>query len=837
MENYSWIKTYNTIGRKILEYSPRELAELMYKMFEEANIDINNTKSSALDCDEEKNRIKYKEIDPISFMNRFDVYGREKTNKLIEAFKRITNTTIDIPNDYSGIPKVNPYSSSVIAFSYERGKNDIKDIYELFEYAINEKEILDNNKFVFLYDRVVNKKHSNNNISIGLFKIRPDLFIGLDNTNRNYLKKVVGIKLKSKVFGNEYLELIKKVKVFMKENNINNYAELSDNAWEYLNKEKRDNSSSNRTWLYAPGEGAKLWDECYNNNLMLIGWDKVGDIEKLKSKKEINNLLKEKYDVDSSMRNDTNTLYQFLKDVKIGDIVIVKKGNHVLLGYGKVTSDYYYIENREEYQKARNVEWIKKGVWDISDKGIRNLNIKTLTDLTTYGDYSEKLLKIMDGEEIMEKENTSRRYYWLNANPKNWSFDKIKVGECIDYTSTNENGNKRRIYRNFLEIQKGDMIIGYEATPKKKIVALCEAQDKVNNEKFWVKKIENLINPIPLSEVKDLEYFSKSEFLMNPQGSLFKLTENEYNELMDVIRDSNPKEISSNKEKYTEEDFKTDVLMKRDNDLFNDLKDILERKKNIILQGAPGVGKTYIAKRLAWALTGEKDSNKIKFVQFHQSYGYEDFITGYKPNDNGGFDKEDGIFYDFCKMAENDTDPDSKYIFIIDEINRGNLSKIFGEVLMLIEADKRGQQINLAYKKDEKFSVPENVYIIGMMNTADRSVSTIDYALRRRFAFYTIEPLYGTDELKEYLEHYNNKKLNQIEEIIENINNDIRNDESLGEEFEVGHSYFCNLKDLDDKKLKMIVEYEILPLLKEYYFDNTEKYKNYKNKLLGVFDD
>ena len=172
----------------------------------------------------------------------------------------------------------------------------------------------------------------------------------------------------------------------------------------------------------------------------------------------------------------------------------------------------------------------------------------------------------------------------------------------------------------------------------------------------------------------------------------------------------------------------------------------LESKKNIILQGAPGVGKTFISKRLAYSIMGVKDVERVMMVQFHQSYSYEDFIMGYRPSSNG-FVLKTGAFYNFCKKAQDDTD--NKYFFIIDEINRGNLSKIFGELFVLLEADKRGSRnkLQLLYS-DELFYIPENVYIIGMMNKADRSLAMMDYALRRRFSFIDIAPGFESDGFK-----------------------------------------------------------------------------------------
>ena len=242
------------------------------------------------------------------------------------------------------------------------------------------------------------------------------------------------------------------------------------------------------------------------------------------------------------------------------------------------------------------------------------------------------------------------------------------------------------------------------------------------------------------------------------------------------------------------------------------------------MQGAPGVGKTFAAKRLAYSMMGVKDSDRVMMVQFHQSYSYEDFIMGFRPASTG-FELKKGPFYNFCKKAELDLEND--YYFIIDEINRGNLSKIFGELFMLIENDKRGVSLQLLYS-DEKFSVPENVYIIGMMNTADRSLAMLDYALRRRFAFFEFSPAFETDGFRQYRQEKNNKKFNNLIAAIEKLNIAIENDESLGKGFRIGHSYFCTDKDINDMWLNAVITYEIIPLLNEYWFDEPSKVQEWK---------
>ncbi|WP_342357388.1 AAA family ATPase [Clostridium senegalense] len=280
-------------------------------------------------------------------------------------------------------------------------------------------------------------------------------------------------------------------------------------------------------------------------------------------------------------------------------------------------------------------------------------------------------------------------------------------------------------------------------------------------------------------------------------------------------------------ESYTKLDFLSDVFIS--DDKYETIKSLLKRKKNLILQGAPGVGKTYAAKRLAYSLMGKKDTSRIKMVQFHQSYAYEDFIMGYRPN-GIGFELKEGPFYQFCKVASEN--PDDDYFFIIDEINRGNMSKVFGELMMLIENDKRGEELTLTYS-DSPFYVPNNLYIIGMMNTADRSLAIIDYALRRRFCFFELEPAFETEAFENHLllQGVNEDLISKIKMKMGGINLKITKDVNLGKGFRIGHSYFCNYSN-SDKWYEEVIKYEIQPLIKEYWFDEEEKAKNYVEELL-----
>ena len=422
-------------------------------------------------------------------------------------------------------------------------------------------------------------------------------------------------------------------------------------------------------------------------------------------------------------------------------------------------------------------------------------------------------------------------YWWLNANPKIWSFSDIAVGEVQAYTLYNENGNKRRIFQNFLDAKAGDMIIGYESNPVKQIVAIGRVSAEQDGEKLFFEKVEGLTSPIDYATLRGCPELERMEYFQNPQGSLFKLTRGEFDFIFDLIREENPAAQEASIDAYTKSDFLDEVYMTEKR--YENLVAVLRNKKNIILQGAPGVGKTFAAKRLAWSMMGEKDDSRIEFVQFHQNYSYEDFMMGYKPVEDG-FELKYGIFYRFCQRAANQ--PDKEFFFIIDEINRGNMSKIFGELLMLIEKDYRGTKATLAYN-GLSFSVPKNLYIIGMMNTADRSLAMIDYALRRRFSFFEVEPGFDSEGFIHYQNGLNNETLNELINKVKDLNREITLDKSLGKGFCIGHSYFCGRDVCTEEWLHSIVDYDILPMLSEYWFDDANKLQRWRTFCKVCFND
>jgi 5-methylcytosine-specific restriction enzyme B len=378
----------------------------------------------------------------------------------------------------------------------------------------------------------------------------------------------------------------------------------------------------------------------------------------------------------------------------------------------------------------------------------------------------------------------------------------------------------------------------YVTSPEKELVALCEITKGLhktkNGEVIEFKKIEHFKEPVTLAELQSGPELANCEPVLSHQGSLFALKEEEYEFIRALIDERNLGTKLTDPASFTKTDALDGLFMSESQ--LDSILARLKRKKALILQGPPGVGKTFVARRLAFALMEQKDQRRVSVVQFHPSYGYEDFIQGFRPSRSGGLERRDGVFYEFARLARND--PGRDWFFIIDEINRGNLAKIFGELLMLLEADKRGpdHQVSLTYsEKDERFYLPQNLHVIGTMNTADRSLAMVDYALRRRFAFETLKPALESPAFGQWIvkKGADQALLDKIRVRIGNLNATIDKERDLGERFRVGHSFFCpgpNDKPDHDWYREIILS-EIKPLLEEY-FDSAERVNSLVEDLL-----
>lgn len=629
-------------------------------------------------------------------------------------------------------------------------------------------------------------------------------------------------------------------------------------------------------WMVRAGKGARYFKNFKELNIISIEWD-FDDLSN-KSTDEIRyNVKKSSPKLDEvTVGIFTSQIVSFVSNFKIGDYVITYNPNNRLYLIGKVCSDYYYSEEFDslKLKHFRNVEWLCKVrrdqfkgsilktlntssiVFQINSNVQRNI-LETINNLDN-GLFIDDIDGEINGETSgIGDGDVKKTQYWLHSpGPGAGWWDEFydnsemglgfdEIGDLSRYNSQEEIklkfkqihgnnsfyiGNANTCWQFIHDMQIGDVVFarrGRNEIIGKGVVESEYEYDESNDNYHKIRKINWTHNGVwnyDLGKLasKILKDITSLQEEVDNINALFDDDEN--------VGDNRDFEYPT----YSADKFLDEVYINEDD--YETLVNLLKNKKNLIVQGAPGVGKTFMAKRLAYSIMGVKDTNRVMMVQFHQSYSYEDFVMGFRPAKNG-FELKHGSFYEFCKKAEEDSD--NSYFFIIDEINRGNLSKIFGELFMLIENDKRGDKnrIRLLYS-NEFFFIPKNVHLIGLMNTADRSLAMIDYALRRRFAFFDLKPGFDTEGFRNYQENLESSKFNSLIETMKELNQEIENDESLGEGFRIGHSYLCNIKEEDiDEKLDYIVEYELIPLLKEYWFDDSEKIENWSFKLRSAIND
>jgi len=854
-KQFTWIPFYMEFADKLLPFKNNrsQLLELIKDVYDNLGLHYPFT---------EKDGTPFDDICPFTVFGCFNKgISNENRIALMKGIGSKLGVTAEIPTEFDGIPVLNNMKAWFFGGRDLRKEDDITNLWNVFEaginYADNPSEVSESS-FIEFYDKARKQFGIRWNLTVGLYWIRPFSYLNLDERNRNYLTqnnspyyesiaKISG--LKQPPSAKTYLEIISACKkIFAKsENPHKSFPELSHAAW----------IITTSTGVNKPGwifQGNPKYYDIFNaiNDLDVITW----------SVKQYQNQIK---------KGDRAYIWVSGPEGGIAASGIIKCDPEIRENgdpdpydiFGKVNTDEVPVVDIELTNKLTDSIIKKEDL--LKDERLKNINIFSFYNATNYKltvEQADTIDSIINGTYIPveAKERgksilSSSKRYWIYApghNSSKWEeFYSLgimgigweEIGDLKQYPSKNAIKTKMKevygaeySYVNSAlatwqfanEIKVGDIVYAKKGMYKIIGRGIVESdyiydpgRSEYNNTRKikWTHKGEwDHPGQAVMKTLTDItpytDYVQKLEALFADDNS---------------IEDNEEQEIPA--ESYTEDNFLSEVFM--DAGRYNTLVNLLKNKKNIILQGAPGVGKTFAAKRLAFSMMGQKDSSRVMMVQFHQSYSYEDFIMGFRPSKDG-FELTPGPFYQFCKKAQDDDERD--YFFIIDEINRGNVSKIFGELMMLIEKEKRGEELRLLYS-NELFSVPENVYIIGMMNTADRSLAIIDYALRRRFAFFELEPAFDSDGFRAYMQKANNPKFNALVEQIMALNDFICKDESLGSGFQIGHSYLCTDGEITDEWLESVIKYEIIPLLNEYWFDEPSKIEQWSKRLRDVLND
>ena len=621
-------------------------------------------------------------------------------------------------------------------------------------------------------------------------------------------------------------------------------------------------------WLYVPGEGAGKWEEFRTAGIMALNWDRIGDPTSYPNEEAVIEALEAGYgDWGGRPTGAAGMIRDFTRTMRPGDVVYARRGPTEIIGRGVVRSEFRYDDARPAYRCVRDIEWTHVGSWPL-DRRVGAVSLQRVTENTSYNPAQlESLFRDRNASgastasvraQGVGDSNQAKKHelqHWLYTPGEgaarweefrtagimalNWdrvgdlaSFpDKESLLDAL-YTHYGDWGGRPRkaadsVWDYIHAMKPGDIVYvrrSFNEIVGRGVVRSDYRYDEDRSSFRAVRDVEwTHVGSWPLEQrigrLMLQRLTENTKYTPDQLNALIGIEDSHSSASVDERRGNN--DLDEADEHYTSADFLAEVFL-RPEDL-EQMLGLLRRKKNLILQGAPGTGKTFAAKRLAYALMGQTDDSRVEVVQFHQSTAYEDVVVGLRPTAEGGFAAAEGVFARFCRRAA--ADPGRDYVFIIDEINRANISKAFGELLMLIEAEHRGEALRLPVS-GELLSVPKRLHIIGMMNTADRGLALIDYALRRRFAFFEMRPALDHPGFLRHVEAVGSARLEALVDVVRRLNQRIAEDEALGPGFQIGHSYLClpaagpENPAGTDADVTSVVRYELEPLVREYWFDN-----------------
>lgn len=588
------------------------------------------------------------------------------------------------------------------------------------------------------------------------------------------------------------------------ENDIDKYKEEIISSLNNIIQNFHNQFKTTSYWIYSAGEKSYKWNDFYKESIMALGWDNLGNLKNYHSQDEIAQELQKHGSQDSYPMNNSKANWEFANEMNMGDIVYVKKGlEPILLGRGVVASDYIYDDTRNEYKSIRRVNWTHNGIYnvDFNELDIKQWNQKTLTDISEnkYKDFCKKIEKIFNDKAKEDKNMCSRPLNQILYGPPGTGKTYIMKEYIENILSSNPGLNIDSEEQKLNDIVKD--LSWYTA------IAIS----------MYLNGKQNKYKVSDLMQQKIIKAFALTRENKNLRAALWAQMQIHTSEDCETVNYTNRQTPFIFEKNENSEWYLTDAGIKFVKENFADQVEQYKAPNNT-----------------------RKIEDFYKFITFHQSYSYEEFVEGIKPKINAeednsqiSYEYNKGIFKEICQQAN--SDPDNKYLLIIDEINRGNISKIFGELITLIETNKRVRPnkernfentkvekeqllVTLPYTKS-KFGVPNNLYIIGTMNTSDRSIASIDIALRRRFKFVEMMPI------PEKLVDENNQPLMvndiNLQSLLKTINERISY--LLDRDHQIGHSYFMNWNNYDTETLKDVWFDEIMPLLNEYFYSDWDK--------------
>lgn len=759
---FSWLRTQKELVQKLSKMRDRqtELIDVLLR------VGING-------LHDETKPGKRKQLDVMDPYTFFCYIYKHRGSKKVEVLQKVAKEmNVFIPDDDSGIPAVNALSTCMFPYEYQRNDNEINRLWDFFEHLLQD-QVTDAEFISILEIRGI----SFAKITEGMFNIFPEKYLPINGPTKAYLKGVLNIDSR---FNNytEYLDILHKVQ---SKKDLPFY-ELSYESWKWNSEQDGDTMNNTEDkkvnyWLYAPGGQADHWDEFRDLGIMGLGWEELGDLSKYKSKDAIEAALRKKHTEKENQQTAALNVFQFKEEMSTGDIIFVKKGRGELLGYGIVISNYFYDAARPDFNSCRKVDWKLVGNW----KTDHVLTLKSLTNITNnkkgkpkFSSYPERLFALM----------------------------KVKPGNAI---ATPVHSNVTYPLNTIFYGPPGTGKTYHSIKRAAEIIENRKIDDYDEALQIFTKHLHDRIEFITFHQnysyedfVQGLRPTAENEGQLNfeQKDGIFKLlAEKAY----DNLRDS--------ESVYSKLPFDI-VFSDFIQPLIDGTTEEIEVKMKKVSYSITHISKNSIYFRKASGGTAHTMSiSTLRKMYEQETLGV---IKGlpiyYAPLLDQLLEKGKENVHNIEKVGK------QNYVLIIDEINRANISRVFGELITLIEPDKRSHgaiPLKATLPSGDDFIVPSNLYIIGTMNTADKSIALLDIALRRRFEFEAMYPLYEING-EEVPDADVLQKLNAL--IIER----------KGYDFQIGHSYFMD----DSLDLIQKMNRKVIPLLLEYFMNDEKEVKD-----------
>ena len=757
-KDFTWIQTYKQLA-EYLSTKENDQPHLI-EILKSVGIGPFRDRSKPGEYD-----IELDEIDPFTFYCFLNKY--KPTNNLKHLQALAEKLGFSVPTGLDGLPSSQPQAVWMFTNKYQRVNNEIARLWSLFKKSLNDS-ITDED-----FDDVLKIRGTGKvKLTEVLFYVKPDKFFPIDGPTIPYLKEVLNIDPKFKTYS-EYQRILNMIR---EKSNLT-FHELSREAYLWNETKRRI-----RYWHYSPGEGAKFWNTFKDNGIVGIGWDEVGDLTGYDEKDDIYSLYVNVYGNESKHNmNSKLALYEFSKVMKPGDIIIAKRGKSELLGYGKVISDYIFDESRSEFKHIRNVEWKKTGNWMVGFSMV----LKVLTDITDYetvnpkyAKYVDWLMAIMDGKDEVGNVETNQYSFPLNTifyGPPGTGKTYNTILRAVQITENNVNisfDEAMDIYQRHVDEKQIEFVTFHQNFSYEDFIQGLRPDVDSENDLSFQKK-DGVFKLIADRAMQNLRESERPELVKKPFDEVFKM-------FIEPLLEGDVEEIEMPMKKVSY--FITGVST----------KSIEFRKSN------GGTAHTMSINTLQ------------KMYEAESILDIQGLSVYYEPLMN----KLVELGRVTPKVAQ--AVKRRNYVIIIDEINRANISRVFGELITLIEDNKRSDgetPMSAKLPSGDTFMVPSNLYLIGTMNTADKSIALLDIALRRRFEFEAMYPIYNIEGGEIY-----------DVDILKKINEQII--ATKGHDFQIGHSFFMG----NNRDLVKRMNNKVIPLLMEYYMNDYKEVRQILRK-------